>query len=85
MCRELVGARLSSLRTGLTGDHTFVRLLQHLRCWLSLKPRLGGSSDSQIELGWPSFHAAHNFASSKDTAVEAHALFQDRSKVPKGK
>lgn len=84
MCRELVGTRLSSLKTGLTvlaTDYTLVRLLQHLKSWLPLKPHLGGSSDSQIELVWTSFHTPHDPASSKDTALKAHCLFQDRSNV----
>lgn len=83
MCRELPGPRLSSLKTDLSVlyiDYTLVHLLQHLRSWLSLKLHLGGSSDSQTELVWTSFHTPHYFASSKDTAVEAHSLFQDRSK-----
>lgn len=29
---------------------------------LFLKPHLGGSSDSQIELVWTSFHTLHDFA-----------------------
>lgn len=55
MCRELAGARLSSLKTGFTVnyiDNTLVHLLQHLKSCLSVKPHLGGSSDSQIELVW---------------------------------
>lgn len=83
MRRELVGARPRSLKTGLTVltiDYTLVHLLQHLKSWLSLKPHLGGSSDSQIELALTSFHT-HHFALGKDTTLEAHCLFQDRSNV----
>lgn len=77
VCRELVGARLSSLKSSVTVlavDYTLVRLLQNLRSWLSLKPRLGGSSDSQIELIRTSFHTPHDFASSKDMGLEAHCF-----------
>lgn len=76
VCRELLGARRSSLKTGLAVlyvDYTLVRLLQHLRSWLSLKPHLGGSADSPIELVWTLFPTP-GFASSKDTAVGAHSF-----------
>lgn len=83
MCRELAGARLISLKVELAViylGYPLVHLLLHLRSWMSLKPYLGGSSDSQIGLTWTSFYT-HDSASNKDTAVEAHSLVMGRSNV----
>lgn len=47
----------------------------------SLKPHLGGSSASRIELVGTVLHTPHDFASSQDTAPEAGCLFRDKINV----